>query len=362
VSTQLYSTNNGLLIFFDGSDATKVYIGPTAQTNVIEKQNVNAFMTTNDSITFEFSIPVAGWGVSTVASTDATVRAVAARATTASGQSIATATDTKVDWDAIAYDTHGAFDIATNDRFTAPVSGKYRVSAAIEWAVSSSGFRAISIRKNGAVYSYLDFESNPSGSNTEVCTGSDTVDLSAGDYIEIYAFQNSGGSLAIGNSGAQLNYVAIERLPNAEYILPSETVAAKYTMSGAQSIPDATQTVLDYPAKVYDTHGAVTTGASWKFTAPIAGLYRVEAGAAFASNTTGVRQMEIHKNGSLHEVVDFRTGNAGGYFTLARGGTELKLVAGDYISAVVYQDRGGSLNVEGTASRNTIEIRRVGDA
>lgn len=52
-------------------------------------------------------------------------------------------------------------------------------------------------------------------------------------------------------------------------------IIAKYRAANGVSI-DATQP-LDAATKVFDTHGCVTTGASWKFTANKAGVYKLNA-------------------------------------------------------------------------------------
>ena len=36
--------------------------------------------------------------------------------------------------------------------------------------------------------------------------------------------------------------------------------------------------MIDFGTKEYDSHGAVTTGGSWKFTAPVSGTYRIYGG------------------------------------------------------------------------------------
>lgn len=56
----------------------------------------------------------------------------------------------------------------------------------------------------------------------------------------------------------------------------SPLVLARYTSDTTQLI-DSADEVIDYEDLVYDTHSAVTTGAAWKFTAPVPGMYHITA-------------------------------------------------------------------------------------
>lgn len=81
--------------------------------------------------------------------------------------------------------------------------------------------------------------------------------------------------------------------------LAVRSAKARYTSTAGQSITNATTPVIDFATKVYDTHNAVTTGASWKFTAPFTGYYSVNAGmlwgsAAFTVNSATT--MYVYKN------------------------------------------------------------------
>lgn len=53
----------------------------------------------------------------------------------------------------------------------------------------------------------------------------------------------------------------------------TRVVAARYTSTSTAAVPNS-PTVFDFATKAYDTHNAVTTGANWRFTAPVPGYYR----------------------------------------------------------------------------------------
>ena len=58
-------------------------------------------------------------------------------------------------------------------------------------------------------------------------------------------------------------------------------VAAKYMYATAVSASPSAP--LNPVTKLYDTHNAVTTGANWRFIAPVAGVYRVSWSAYFGA-------------------------------------------------------------------------------
>ena len=106
------------------------------------------------------------------------------------------------------FDTNGAFDTATNKgRFTAPLSGYYRVSAALYF---SSGFGAtygaMLLYKNGGVIAQLD---NVRLGDWSTMRGTDVVYLAAGDYIDLRV-QNAHTSAAVSVASSMYSYFAGE--------------------------------------------------------------------------------------------------------------------------------------------------------
>ena len=120
-----------------------------------------------------------------------------------SSQSIANSTDTKIQCNSEIVDTDSAYDNSTNYRFTVPAdsAGKYLIF----WQVRRNNFSSTTLR--GIVYingSAADIATAESfnGSATYASAGNSIIlNLSVGDYIELYAHQNSGGSAGIYGSG-----------------------------------------------------------------------------------------------------------------------------------------------------------------
>lgn len=63
--------------------------------------------------------------------------------------------------------------------------------------------------------------------------------------------------------------------PSEISVLPflTNVVSAKYTTNAAQAVVGGN--IVDFEDRVYDTHNAVTTGASWKFTSPKTAKYHI---------------------------------------------------------------------------------------
>jgi hypothetical protein len=102
------------------------------------------------------------------------------------------------------FDTANAFDSTTNYRFTPLVAGYYQINGHV--ALSAAiGICAVSIFKNG-----VNFYSGSSASlNTGYtqCNVSGIVYLNGStDYVELYCFQNSGGTINTITASGPYNY------------------------------------------------------------------------------------------------------------------------------------------------------------
>jgi len=110
-----------------------------------------------------------------------------------SAQSIANTTNTKLTNETEIFDTDSAYDNSSNHRFTPQTAGKYFIFSQVMFA-SSTNFNQIEIviKKNTTVYSSsisINDEYNTAYTGT-------IVDLNgSSDYVETFAYQNSGGSL-----------------------------------------------------------------------------------------------------------------------------------------------------------------------
>ena len=131
---------------------------------------------------------------------------------TTSDQSISDNTYTKVNWGVEVIDTGSAF---ASDKFTVPSgqAGKYYFGAGVQFGDNTTQqYHYVDLRKNNTVFS-----SQPTGTGT---TSNDTnryyqpiealVDLSAGDYVEVFALSKFTSGTGTMNYSYFIGYKLIE--------------------------------------------------------------------------------------------------------------------------------------------------------
>ena len=112
-----------------------------------------------------------------------------------SNQSISASTWTKVQYNSTVYDTDSAYDITTNFRFTVPSGkgGKYYFHAQIYTGNAQAGdrFSDMQFYKNGSgTHGYRSFYTT--GSRNWFPAIDTVINLSAGDYVEVFHRQEAG--------------------------------------------------------------------------------------------------------------------------------------------------------------------------
>lgn len=251
-----------------------------------------------DGVAFIATVPIAGWSSSVEMSSDASTRVVAFQASTSASTSIGT--DVIVPFATVIQDTHASWN--GTDTYTVPVSGYYRMSLCLKSNAGSftanNGALAKVLKNNSFLKTISEWVAGSTSTISFILNGSTTAYFNAGDTIKIQADSTT---TVILNGVPERNHLEIERISGPAQIAASETVAARYTSAAGQSIPNGTGAVVDFGTKDYDTHGAVTTGASWRFTAPIQGYYECSAFIKYASASfTGGNEASLYlrKNGT----------------------------------------------------------------
>lgn len=118
--------------------------------------------------------------------------------------SIGAGATAKVTFETESFDTNNNFDAVTNNRYTAPVNGFYNFSAAVSIAVNANLYGII-LYKNGSSVKRGNFSSTGAVATDNIFVVNTLLQLTAGDYIEVFMFNNSGGSAAI-SVGAEKTY------------------------------------------------------------------------------------------------------------------------------------------------------------
>lgn len=139
--------------------------------------------------------------------------AVAAHAYATSAQTLPHATVTAITLDAENFDTDSFHDNATNNtRFTIPSDGAYDIAGQVAFSStgSSGSTRIARIRLNGTD-TLVDtaYAGTTDGVRVPVAT---KESLTAGDYIELVAYQTSGGGSLDTLSGREYTFLSISRI------------------------------------------------------------------------------------------------------------------------------------------------------
>ena len=124
-------------------------------------------------------------------------------------QSIPSGTSTAIEFDTELSNDAGLWSASANTRFTftAATAGKYLFTGSLRFAGAAGGVRSVSVRVNGTTD--LAVSSIPVDSSSD--TAGNAVgfrDMVAGDYVELRAFQNSGGSINV-NFGMKLDCIRL---------------------------------------------------------------------------------------------------------------------------------------------------------
>jgi hypothetical protein len=309
---------------------------------------------------FEFSVPILGWSSNTVMSEDAGNREIvgkfalttAANHTTLSGwQKVPVAT--------VRFDTVNGWD-ATNTRYVIQETGYYDVDF-------GSGFGAIDVQKSFSSAIYVNGSPSAYGSDVAMgalnagrSAGASILYLTKGQYVELYAFQNDSSSEAY-SLALNSNSFSIAKRSSPVTIAASEKVYAEYR-TDTSPIITGTFTAIDFEDKVTDSHGAVATGVGWKFTAPRAGVYKINISLVLfmGMNTfdgiSDLLRLELYKNGSTLYRLDTSTIPPSITYTTIRNGISTYLDKGDYIQVFSQQDSGTDISLTNINTQNWITI------
>ena len=241
-------------------------------------------------------------------------------------------------------DTDGMYTPATSStRVTIRTPGVYQISA---WsntgASNSSGERWMAVRVNGVDIEYdnrLSVAQGALGNNISFA-----YKLNAGDYIEMFVYNNSGvtfsygGRLSVVWSGPGLGIVGEQPVS-----------FCRLQRSTALSLVSGTGTLVSWDTEVNDTDSMHDQSVNpTRITIRTPGVYAVLARAQFALSATGVRGLSILRNG-VAVAENESTPNA----TVVHGmdvETTIACNAGDYLEVIAVQNSGGALNLNAAIS------------
>ena len=308
-----------------------------------------------DYVNYRFSVPIQGWGGTTLLSSEAAGRVVAARFTDASGQAV---TDTNtISWNTVAFDTHAGFD--GTDTWTVPVSGYYAVTVNMgsnSVAASLGNYFSAYVYKNASIAGQAgaaDFCAN-TGARSYQSGGSVTMYAAAGDTISARFSENIPAVNL--QSNANLNFMEIKRIEGPQSIAASEVVAAKYRSDAGASYTNG-QTIV-YEDRIKDTHNAYNTSTG-VYTCPVSGWYHIAANSldpAFGGPNSA--RMGLEKDTTLIDRGPILSAPTTGSYSISIATSEY-CEAGGQFEIIVEHNETNWTQVT-TASWNNLAIHRIG--
>ncbi len=356
----LYSSTTAIRVMVDSAVTAQ-----SSAVNITTPFTVGA----SDIVTLTYRVPIVGWESTARMSQDLGGREVSFLATRSANQVISGSGT--LNFDTEAYDTTASYDTSTYE-FTIPESGKYIFNAGMEFSITPSAGEvvAMDLEVNGSVNHRLfryEYQATPGSIMQPTQSGSRTLDLVKGDTVRAYFIETFSGALTFVGASTSGSFFGGAKLASPQTVLETETVAARFSSNnGLPSIPDNASTIMDFEDLEYDTHGAVTTGAAWKFTAPVTSKYSVKTNLLFSTTTGwGIAEtagIALWKNGAIHSNLGYKqlpATSASSIFLSVSGGTTLDLVKGDYIDIRPIQGSGGALTPHTDATYNYVTIEGI---
>ena len=136
-----------------------------------------------------------------------------ARVYRSTNQSISDSTPQALTFDSERWDTGALHSTSANtDRLTAPVAGKYLITAHIQWASNATGERQLRVHDSSGNVLAMDSRTPISGNVTRMSIAT-VVELTAADYVTIVVYQSSGGALDVANASRNSPEATITKLP-----------------------------------------------------------------------------------------------------------------------------------------------------
>lgn len=308
------------------------YFSQGESSSALTPKNTNTVFNDSEELSVRLSVPIQGWGGTVQLSSQVgDGRTVIGAYYGHTGVSL-TANVTSIKFNTLIKDSHSSYNASTGE-ITIPVSGDY-VFMMSEIGISS-GDNAIQPYVNGTVYNNIYAgilnASYPNGFSLTI------PNLKTGDIVTF----RSTASITTTTRATAFSWFMINA--GSQAFARDEFVGCSYYSSSTQT---SLTTQINFGVKVYDTHNAVTTGSSWKFTAPQNGKYLV----THKFSGTGNMFINIYKNNS--QFVNIDKSESTGYCSSSMA---IDLLAGDYIDLRL----GSSGTANGSVSYNSADATRI---
>jgi hypothetical protein len=292
-------------------------------------------------------------------------------------QTIPNGSTAAIQFNSTRVDTDGYFDTGQPTRLTIPagLGGKYIASIGVRIDAVADSAIGVTLRRNNTI-SEMSHSLPPSSISTPgaarfLSATSPVLDLVPGDYLEITLGNSSGGSAAIdSSSGGTGNYspeFSLYMLGDVGIVGSSlPEVGAEVLMIGDTSVASATWVPIPFATATYDTNSFYDAGNPTRLTVPagMAGLYHVSANTRMIGDPGTIAVLRLLVNGTDEEARDTLDRDQSDPYALVNA--VIKLDAGDYVEAVVYQNSGSTRSLNdmytgsGEKSGGVFRITKIG--
>jgi hypothetical protein len=210
-----------LVVSGDGRVGGGLYVGSTSvdpATGCIELGEISAPSSPGSNIARIYAREAGSSGRTNVymKGDDGTERAMSVgqgcQVYNSSNISVSNDTDTYLTFDSEEFDNDSCHSTSTNTgRLTCNTAGTYLVTANINFAANSTGYRAIWFRINGSTV-FGTVRVPAASSLATMLTTCRVIQLAVGDYLELGVRQNSGGNLNVQRVADTSPYFSMVRI------------------------------------------------------------------------------------------------------------------------------------------------------
>ena len=139
-------------------------------------------------------------------------------------------------------------------------------------------------------------------------------------------------------------------------------VSARVRRTSSFSVPSSTNTVIPFSEALWDTGGFWTAGSPTVFTIPADGVYLVGVQVIYATNSNGMRVVDVLTNASNARLNRTQVCASSGGSTALNATAALDLSAGDTISLGLWQNSGSAVDAYAVAGSDatSMSILRIG--
>lgn len=335
------SANKHLSLVLDSSNRTRFNISlPHHAVGVSpfsDSVGANSITNANERIYIDLEVDIEGWGGTVQLSSQVgDGRLISGSFSGHTGVAF-TPDVTTLKLNTLIKDSHGAYSPATGI-LTIPENGDYLFNC--NYIIASAGSSTLLVWKNGISTGlrFNDINTSLGGGGTIFIPN-----LKVGDQITF----RTGGSVTT-STHTSSNFSWFKLNLGSQAFAGEEFVGASCFSSSTQT---SLTTQINFGAKLFDTHNAIVTGASWRFTAPQNGYYEIVLRISGSGNI----HFHIFKNNSIFLPIA-RTETPG----YATGSRVFYLLAGEFID--VRPSTSGTVNGNASASNidaSSIEIKKV---